>query len=393
MAKMNKVRMGMVGGGEGAFIGAVHRHALALDGQIELVCGAFSRNGDNNQRTGDVLGLNENRVYASWQALLDGERALPEDARMQALIIVTPNHLHVPISIAAIDVGFHVFCEKPAAMSLEEANTLKTKLKDNNTLYGLAHTYLGYPMVWQAQHMVTSGALGNIRKVYVEYPQGWLSADEENHNKQASWRTDPAQSGGSGCMGDIGTHAFGLVEFVLQQQVTSLCAEMQTHVDGRRLDDDGAALIRTDGGASGVLIASQVCAGEENALKIRVYGDKGSIEWQQMEPNSVIHRPLGEPYRVLRAGMGQASLCDETLARCRTPAGHPEGYLEAMANLYGFFAKAVRDAQVNKKTVGKLGKAAGVPGIDSGLRGMAFIEAMLASGSSETKWHNVAKTQ
>ena len=395
MAKMNKVRMGMVGGGEGAFIGAVHRHALALDGQIELVCGAFSRDDGNNQRTADTLGLDDNRVYSSWEALLKAEQALPQNERMQVLIIVTPNHLHVPISIAAIEAGFHVFCEKPAAISLEEASSLKTALKKSSVLYGLAHTYLGYPMVWQAQHMVASGALGNIRKVYVEYPQGWLSANEESHNKQASWRTDPAQSGGSGCMGDIGTHAFGLVEFVLQQQVTSLCADLKTHVDGRRLDDDGAALIRTDGGASGVLIASQVCAGEENALKIRVYGDKGGLEWQQMEPNSIICRPLGQPFQVLRAGMGQPGLCEEASERCRTPAGHPEGYLEAMANLYRYFGKAVKaaDEGTESQIANELGKAAGVPGIDSGIRGMAFIDAMLASSDSETKWHAVPSAE
>jgi predicted dehydrogenase len=384
MAKMKKVRVGMIGGGEGAFIGAVHRHAFGLDGQIELVCGAFSRDTQNNQTTGETLGLNEQRVYPSWEALLTGEAALGENERMEVLIIVTPNHLHVPISMAAIDAGFHVFCEKPAAISLPQAKVLKSQLATKEKLYGLAHTYLGYPMIWQARHMVAADKLGTIRKVYVEYPQGWLSANEESHNKQASWRTDPAQSGGSGCMGDIGTHAFGLLEFVLQQKVTSLCADLHTHVDGRRLDDDGAALIRTEQGASGVLIASQVCAGEENALKIRVYGDKGGIEWAQMSPNSLIYRPLDEPYCVLRSGMGQPGLCDEALARCRIPGGHPEGYLEAMANLYRDFAVAVRQ--------GLSGTAPGVPGIDSGLRGMAFIEAMLASSDSDVKWHKVPKT-
>ena len=384
MAKMKKVRVGMIGGGEGAFIGAVHRHAFGLDGQIELVCGAFSRDTQNNQTTGETLGLNEQRVYPSWEALLTGEAALGENERMEVLIIVTPNHLHVPISMAAIDAGFHVFCEKPAAISLPQAKVLKSQLATKEKLYGLAHTYLGYPMIWQARHMVAADKLGTIRKVYVEYPQGWLSANEESHNKQASWRTDPAQSGGSGCMGDIGTHAFGLLEFVLQQKVTSLCADLHTHVDGRRLDDDGAALIRTEQGASGVLIASQVCAGEENALKIRVYGDKGGIEWAQMSPNSLIYRPLDEPYCVLRSGMGQPGLCDEALARCRIPGGHPEGYLEAMANLYRDFAVAVRQ--------GLSGTAPGVPGIDSGLRGMAFIEAMLANSDSDVKWHKVPKT-
>ncbi|WP_170669101.1 Gfo/Idh/MocA family protein [Alteromonas pelagimontana] len=382
---MEKIRIGMVGGGEGAFIGAVHRHAAALDGQYELVCGAFSRDAGNNQRTGDSLSLDAARVYASWETLLEKELKLPEQERMEVLVIVTPNHLHVPISIAAMEAGFHVFCEKPAALNLAEAKSLKSHLDNNNVLYGLAHTYIGYPMVWQARQMVLNGQLGNVRKVYVEYPQGWLTASEETSNKQASWRTDPSQSGGSGCMGDIGTHAFGLLEFILSQKVTHLCADLNTVVEGRRLDDDGAALIRTEKGASGVLIASQVCAGEENALKIRVYGDKGGLEWQQMEPNSVIYRPLGEPYRVYRAGGGQPGLYDEAAARCRTPGGHPEGYLEAMANLYTAFAKAVRAKQT--------GTAEGVPGLTSGIRGMAFIDAMLSSSKSETKWQAIPDTE
>lgn len=392
MAKMQRIRVGMIGGGEGAFIGAVHRHALALDGQFELVCGAFSRDTQNNRQTGDNLGLDAQRVYDSYEALLQAEAILAVEKRMEVLIIVTPNHLHVPISIAATEAGFHVFCEKPAAMSLDQARTLKSILAKTQKLYGLAHTYLGYPMVWQARHMVSADKLGIIRKVYVEYPQGWLSGHEESHSKQASWRTDPAQSGSSGCMGDIGTHAFGLVEFILQQQVTSLCAEMQTHIQGRRLDDDGAALIRTENGASGVLIASQVCAGEENGLKIRVYGDKGGLEWAQMSPNALIYRPLGDAYRVLKAGKGQAGLCDEALDRCRIPGGHPEGYLEAMANLYRDFARAVRLHANGQPRCNEPGKAAGVPGINSGLRGMAFIQAMLASSSSDVKWHPVPNT-
>lgn len=385
MSRTEKLRLGMVGGGEGAFIGAVHRHAAGLDGQYELVCGAFSRDPQNNQRTGDKLGVRAERVYASWQEMLSAEQALPVDQRVQVIAVVTPNHLHVPVSIAAMQAGFHVFCEKPAAVSLDEAKTLASACRQSNVLYGLAHTYLGYPMVWQARHMVTSGMLGAIRKVYVEYPQGWLSGEEESHNKQASWRTDPAQAGGAGCMGDIGTHAFGLVEFVLQDQVAKLCGTLNVHVPGRRLDDDGAALLQMQSGATGVLIASQVCAGEENPLKIRVYGEKGGIEWRQMEPNSVIYRPLGQPYQVLRAGGGQAGLCDDALARCRTPGGHPEGYLEAMANLYTDFARAVRD--------NASGTAAGVPGVQAGLRGMAFIEAIVSSSQSEQKWHDVPATE
>ena len=380
---MQPIRMGMIGGGEGAFIGGVHRHAAGLDGNYQLVCGAFSRNEENNMRTASALNVSTSRTYGSWQTMLEEEAKLPEQQRMQVVVIVTPNHLHVPISLAAIKAGFHVFCEKPAGVSFAEAKELQDVIHASESLYGLAHTYLGYPMVWQARHLVESGKLGKIRKVYVEYPQGWLSGEEETHNKQAQWRTDPAISGATGAMGDIGTHAFGLVEFVLNDSVTSLCGELNTHVEGRRLDDDGAALIKTKKGASGVLIASQVCAGEENALKIRVYGDKGGLEWRQMEPNSVIYRPVDAPYQVYRAGQGQVGLCDAASARCRVPAGHPEGYLEAMANLYTDFAKAVR---ANQK-----GKADGVPGINSGIRGMVFIDAMLASTDSDTKWESVSQ--
>lgn len=382
MAQMQPIRMGMIGGGEGAFIGAVHRHAAGLDGHYTLVCGAFSRNEENNLRTAETLNVAKARTYDNWQFMLEEESRLPEDERMQVVVIVTPNHLHVPISIAAIKAGFHVFCEKPAGVNLHEVITLQDTLNASHSLYGLAHTYLGYPMVWQAKHMVESGQLGTIRKVFVEYPQGWLSANEESHNKQAAWRTDPELAGGSGCMGDIGTHAFGLVEFVLNDYVNVLSGELYTHVEGRRLDDDGAALIKTQKGATGVLIASQVCAGEENALKIRVYGEKGGIEWKQMEPNSLVYRPTDAPYQVLRAGLGQAGLCDQAISRCRIPGGHPEGYLEAMANLYTGFANAIREGQT--------GQADGVPGVKSGLRGMVFIDAMLASAQSEQKWQTVS---
>ena len=382
MAQMQPIRMGMIGGGEGAFIGAVHRHAAGLDGHYTPVCGAFSRNEENNLRTAETLNVAKARTYDNWQFMLEEESRLPEDERMQVVVIVTPNHLHVPISIAAIKAGFHVFCEKPAGVNLHEVITLQDTLNASHSLYGLAHTYLGYPMVWQAKHMVESGQLGTIRKVFVEYPQGWLSANEESHNKQAAWRTDPELAGGSGCMGDIGTHAFGLVEFVLNDYVNALSGELYTHVEGRRLDDDGAALIKTQKGATGVLIASQVCAGEENALKIRVYGEKGGIEWKQMEPNSLVYRPTDAPYQVLRAGLGQAGLCDQAISRCRIPGGHPEGYLEAMANLYTGFANAIRE--------GQSGQADGVPGVKSGLRGMVFIDAMLASAQSEQKWQTVS---
>jgi len=377
----SRIRYGMVGGGEGAFIGQIHRLAANLDGQYDLVCSAFSRDPDNNKRSSAALGIVRERAYVSWQDLIQQESLLPENERMQVVVIVTPNHLHVPIAKEALESGFHVLSEKPAGTSIEEVQLLSDVLHKTDKLYGLAHTYLGYPMIWQARAMVEGGLLGQIRKVYVEYPQGWLSANEEAHNKQAAWRTDPALAGASGCMGDIGTHAFGLAEFVLSQKITSLCGHLETHIDGRRVDDDGAALLRTEHGASGVLIASQVCTGEENPLSIRVYGDKGGLHWRQMEPNSLTFRPEGESYRVLRAGQGQAELCHEALRRCRTPAGHPEGFLEAMANLYRDFAQAIRQ--------GERITATGVPGIASGLRGMQFIDAILSSANNQSRWTTI----
>ncbi len=375
-----KIRIGFVGGGEGAFIGQAHRQAAGLDGRFELVCGAFSRDTRNNLNTGALLGLQASRCYSDWQHMLDGESALPAGQRMELLIIVTPNHLHAPIATQALKAGFHVFSEKPAALNLAEVIALKTVVQDSQRLYGLAHTYLGYPMVWQARQMVRDGAIGTLRKVIVEYPQGWLSEDVAGRgNKQAGWRDQPEQSGLGGCIGDIGTHAFSLAEFVADQPVTQLCAMLNTHLATRELDDDAAMLLRMADGASGVLIASQVCAGEENPLKIRVYGDKGGLEWRQEEPASLIHRSLDQPMRVLRSGVGQPWLCDAATQRMRLPAGHPEGYLEAMANLYGDFATAIRSNVTGNE-------APGVPGIEVGLRGMAFIEAAIANHRGDTKW-------
>ncbi|MCI0993944.1 Gfo/Idh/MocA family protein [Pseudomonas corrugata] len=375
-----KIRLGFVGGGEGAFIGQAHRQAAGLDGGFELVCGAFSRDARNNQQTGAALGLDASRCYSDWQQLLDAEAALPADRRMELLVIVTPNHLHAPIAGRALKAGFHVFSEKPAALNLRELLALKDVLRGRGRLYGLAHTYLGYPMVWQAREMVRAGVIGTVRKVLVEYPQGWLSQDVAGQgNKQAGWRDDPEQSGLGGCIGDIGTHAFSLAEFVTGQHVEQLCAALGTHIPGRQLDDDAAMLLRMSDGASGVLIASQVCAGEENPLKIRVYGDRGALEWRQEEPSSLIHRALDQPLSILRCGVGQPWLCEAATRRMRLPAGHPEGYLEAMANLYGDFARAIRERIEGPD-------APGVPGIETGLRGMAFIEAALINHRGEAKW-------
>ncbi|WP_434695068.1 Gfo/Idh/MocA family oxidoreductase [Pseudomonas sp. Z1-14] len=375
-----KIRMGFVGGGEGAFIGQAHRQAAGLDGGFELVCGAFSRDPQNNRQTGEALGLAASRCYHDWQQMLDAEALLPLDQRMELLVIVTPNHLHAPIARQALAAGFHVFSEKPAALNLKELLALRDVLQGSRCLYGLAHTYLGYPMVWQAREMVRSGVIGQVRKVLVEYPQGWLSQDvAAQGNKQAEWRDDPAQSGLGGCIGDIGTHAFSLAEFVADQPIQQLCATLGTHVAGRQLDDDVAMLFQMQRGASGVLLASQVCTGEENPLKIRVYGDKGALEWRQEQPSSLIHRALDQPLSILRSGVGQPWLCEAATRRMRLPAGHPEGYLEAMANLYGDFARAIRE-RVEGPDV------PGVPGIEIGLRGMAFIEAAILNHRGEAKW-------
>ncbi|QIB07939.1 Gfo/Idh/MocA family protein [Pseudomonas bijieensis] len=380
---VRKIRMGFVGGGEGAFIGQAHRQAAGLDGGFELVCGAFSRDPHNTRQTGAALGLAASRCYHDWQHMLDTEALLPLDQRMELLVIVTPNHLHAPIASQALEAGFHVFSEKPAALDLKELLALREVLQGSRCLYGLAHTYLGYPMVWQAREMVRSGVIGQVRKVLVEYPQGWLSQDvAAQGNKQAEWRDDPLQSGLGGCIGDIGTHAFSLAEFVADQPIQQLCAALGTHIPGRQLDDDVAMLFKMADGASGVLLASQVCTGEENPLKIRIYGDKGALEWRQEEPASLIHRALDQPLRILRSGVGQPWLCEAAQRRMRLPAGHPEGYLEAMANLYGDFAQAIRN-HVEGPDI------PGVPGIETGLRGMAFIEAAILNHRGDAKWTTV----
>ncbi|WP_240349147.1 Gfo/Idh/MocA family protein [Halomonas binhaiensis] len=374
-----RIRYGMIGGGEGAFIGQVHRMAAALDGELELVCGAFSRDMDNNARTGVRCGLAAERTYASWEEMLATESALPESQRMELVAIVTPNHLHVPIALAALQAGFHVFCEKPVARTLEEALPLQQAMAENQRLFGLAHTYLGYPLVWQAREMVRQGKLGRLRKIHVEYPQGWLGTKlEDTGNRQAAWRTDPALSGASGAMGDIGTHAFGLAEFVSGHQIKQLCATLSIHAEGRALDDDGDILFRTKEGASGTLIVSQVSTGEDNGLKIRVYGEQGALEWVQRDPNRLYFTPQGDVPQILRAGIDQPGLCEASIDRLRIPGGHPEGYLEAMANLYVDMAQAIRQ--------GQHGSAPGVPSLADGLRGMAFVQTVLDSHASDAKW-------
>jgi predicted dehydrogenase len=377
-----KLRMGMVGGGLTSFIGPVHRKAVGIDGEIELVCGAFSVVPGESKATGEALYLNPKRVYDSYQEMFEKEKALPADQRIDFVSVVTPNHVHFGPSKLALESGFHVIVEKPIAFSLDEAKTLRKVVDKTGLILGLTHTYTGYPLVKEARHMVASGQLGAIRKVYVEYPQGWLSTlIEKTGNAQASWRTDPKQSGMGGAIGDIGTHAANLAEYITGKKITEICAMLNTVVKGRHLDDDSSMLLRFEGGATGVLFATQVAAGEENNLNIRVYGEKGGIEWRQMEPNTLVVRWLGKPIEVLRTG--QAYLSDSAKAFTRTPAGHPEGYLEAFANIYRAFGKAVREFKPGKKiNYTKYD----FPDVEDGVRGMNFVQTVVKSATSNKKW-------
>ncbi len=373
----------MVGGGRGAFIGAVHRMAAALDGQIELVCGAFSSDPERSKLSGADLFLAPERCYGSYEEMIRTEASLPENNRMDLVSIVTPNYMHFDPAMMALDHGFHVVCDKPVCLSLDEARQLRDKVKSTGLLFALTHNYTGYPMVKQARQMIAHGELGEIRRVVVEYPQGWLStALEATNQKQAAWRTDPNRSGAAGAMGDIGTHAENLAEYVTGLKIESLCADLHTHVAGRRLDDDGSVLLRMNNGARGVLYASQISAGEENNLRIRVYGEKGSLDWSQMEPNSLTVRWPDQPMQIMRTGVGD--LYPETQAHTRIPAGHPEGYIEAFANIYRNVAYCIQ-AKISNEPVDPLYND--FPSIEDGVRGMAFIEAVVRSGrQDETKW-------
>jgi len=374
--------MGMVGGGRGAFIGAVHRMAAAIDGEIELVCGAFSSNPKKSKLSGQDLYLPKDRVYGSYEEMIKKEKALPEGERMDFVSIVTPNHLHYGPAKMALENGFHVVCDKPVCFNLKEAKSLQKIVKKTGLIFALTHNYTGYPMVKQARMMVAKGKIGAIRKIVVAYPQGWLSTKlEDSKQKQAAWRTDPKRSGIAGAMGDIGTHAENLAEYISGLQIKKICADLSALVPGRQLDDDGNVLLEFDNGAKGILYASQISAGEENNLHIKIYGTKAGLEWYQMEPNSLIVKWLDKPMEILRTGVGK--LYPEAQEHTRIPAGHPEGYLEAFGNIYRNFAKCVR-ARLN----GKKPKViyTDFPGIDDGVRGMLFIEKVVASGKSKVKW-------
>ncbi len=382
---MRKLRMGMVGGGKDAFIGAIHRIAANMDGLIELCCGALSIHPEMAKESGKILFLPEDRTYLSYEEMIKKESQMPEDKRIDFITIVTPNFAHFAPAMMALDHGFNVVIEKPMTVSLEQAKELKKKVEETGLQLCLTHTYSGYPMVKQARAMIQNGELGKTRKIVVEYMQGWLSKlSEREGNAGAAWRTDPSKSGKAGCMGDIGTHAAHLAEYVSGLKITQLCANLNIVVPGRMLDDDGNVLLKFENEVNGVLVASQIAAGEENNLTLRIYGEKGSIEWAQMEPNTLLVRWLDQPAQILRAGNNYPNILSKAaLDNCRTPGGHPEGYLEAFANIYKNFAHTLL-AKLEGETPTK--EMLDFPKVDEGVRGMAFIENVVASGKSNEKW-------
>jgi predicted dehydrogenase len=361
----------------------VHRMAAALDGEIELVCGAFSADPERSQRSGAALYLPAERIYPDYLTMMTAEAALPAEQRMQFVAIVTPNHLHYPIAEAALRAGFHVMSDKPATLDLAQALALRDIVRETGLLYGLTHAYTGYPLVKEARDRVAAGELGKLRKVVVEYPQGWLADREEaKDNKQAEWRLDQSRAGISGCMGDIGVHAANLAEYMSGLKISELCADITAFVDGRTMDDDGSVLLRFDNGARGVLMASQISIGEENSIRVRIYGDKGGLEWNQLEPNTLLLKWPDRPTQMLRTGADY--LGELARMNSRTPMGHPEGYLEAFANLYMAFAGQIR-ASENDEVLSA--RSADCPGIEEAIRGMAFIEVVVAASASDVKWH------
>lgn len=372
----------MVGGGPGAFIGEVHRMASRLDGKVELVCGAFSSDPESSEAFGLSLGLSPSRAYRDFQEMIKKESALPAEERMDFVVIATPNHLHFEPARMALEHGFHVLSDKPATFDLEEALQLRDIVNTTGLLYGLTHNYTGYPMVKEARQLIKTGRLGEVRKVVVEYPQGWLSTRlEQTGHKQASWRTDPQKAGLGGSLADIGTHAENLAEYVTGLKIQALCADVSSIVPGRQLDDDVNILLRFDNGARGILYCSQISLGEENPLAFRIYGTKASLEWQQMHPNTLLMKFSDQPTQILRTG--QEYLSSEALTASRIPPGHPEGFIEAFANLYTQFAEAVRHYRENH---GNVKGTYDFPDIDAAVRGMQFIEKVIQSSKAKEKW-------
>lgn len=382
MTFTRKLRYGMIGGGRGAFIGAIHRIAAQMDGQAELVAGAFSSDPARSKASGEDLYLDPSRVYGSYADMAEAESKKTVGERLDFVVIVTPNHQHFPPAKLFLEKGFNVVCDKPVTFDLKEALALKKIVAKSRKIFALTHNYTGNAMVKQARDLVRAGKLGSIRKVVVEYPQGWLStALEKSDQKQAAWRTDPKRSGAAGCIGDIGTHAENLARYITGLPIAELCADLTAFVKGRALDDDGNILVRFKGGAKGVLHASQISVGEENNLNIRVYGEKAGLEWKQEHPNQLLVKYPDKPTEIWGRGNGYLT-SDAAKAAARTPAGHPEGYLEAFGNIYREIFRAVR-AEVSGK---KLPKDLDYPTIDDGVEGMAFIETVVKSAKHGAKW-------
>ncbi len=370
----------MIGGGTGSFIGDVHRKAATIDGQIELVCGAFSSTPEKSKQSGKDLYLPEERCYGTYQEMILAEKELPEETRMDFVAIVTPNHMHFAPAKLALENGFHVVCDKPMTLSVEEGEILEKLVKETNLIFALTHNYTGYPMVKQAKAMVANGALGKIRKIQVQYLQGWLATEiEKTGQKQAAWRIDPKKSGVGGALGDIGTHAENLTEYMTGLKIKELAADLGRFGEGRVLDDDGNVLLRMENGAKGTLSFSQIATGEENNLAIRIYGEKGSLEWHQENPNELISRWLDKPKKVYTPGGND--LYPEAISASRIPSGHPEGYLEAFANIYKTFAETLQ-----AKWEGKNIEKPDFPTVSDGVRGVKFIHQAVKSDSNNAAW-------
>ena len=378
-----RIRYAMVGGGRDAFIGAVHRNAMALDGQYEFVAGALSGTPERSRASGADLGLADDRNHGNWEELLVDEVERSPDERVDVVVIVTPNHLHHDVAHAFVDAGFHVVCDKPLVHTSAQADALRELVAARGTLFAVTYNYTGYPMVREARELVRSGAIGAVRKVIVEYHQGWLAgALESSSNKQSAWRTDPARGGPGGAMADIGSHAENLVSVVTGLELESLCADLSSFGAGRRLDDDAALLLRFAGGARGVVSVSQIAVGNENDLRLRVIGERGALDWRQEEPNVLIHAPIDGPRRLVTRN--SPGLSEAARRACRLPPGHPEGFIEAFANLYlGVAADLrLREAQGRAATP----EEADYPRIADGARGVRFIEKAVASAASDLKW-------
>jgi predicted dehydrogenase len=377
--KGGRIRLGMVGGGEGAFIGAVHRIASRLDDHYELVAGALSSTPDKSRRSGEALGLAADRIYDDFESMAKGEAKRPDG--IEAVAIVTPNHVHSGPTYAFLKAGIHVICDKPLTVSLAEARKMQAAVEKSGLIFALTHNYIGYPLIRRMREMVRGGDLGEIRLVQVEYPQGWMSGPTETTgNKQAEWRVDPKRSGAGGALGDIGTHAFNLADFVTGLDVAELSADLSSFGKGRALDDNAQVMLRYASGARGALWASQVAAGEENELRLRVYGTKGGVNWLQSNPNQFLWTPLDKSARIVTRGGPDSG--DAAARVTRVPPGHPEGYLEGFATIYSEVALAIKAARSGKR----IPKGVMFPTIEDGVKGLAFIEAAVKSGRSNAKW-------